>query len=653
MAISGRATMDFFESQAAARRRTAFLVFLFLLAVLLTMAGVYGAVVVAWNSVEKASPGWWHPRLFFSVIAFVTVIILGGTIYKIFDLRKGGPRVAELLGGVPVVPNTADPDERRLLNVVQEMAIASGLPVPGVYLLPRESGINAFAAGFAPQDAVVAVTRGALETLSRDQLQGVVAHEFSHILNGDMRLNIKLMGTIHGLLLLALIGRRILSSDDGGNRGVRIKSRGKGSGGIFLFAFLLMVVGYIGVFFGSLIRSAVSRQREFLADAAAVQFTRNPAGLAGALKKIARRPGGSLIGNPRAEAASHLFFVDALKDTFLRFFKSHPPLRERIRRIETVYPEVREAEKVAEIAEREKEKAVFEESLLSEAGIQALADSVHLDPRKFLDSVGNTQSFHVGHAQKMLADLPAPVAEATRDPLGAQALIFCLLLCEEEQDRDGTKEEEFAPGRAANREIARLRPFVAALGREHLLPLLDMAWPALKNLSNAQYREFRAGLQRLIDADRKIDLFEFTVRSLLTNRLDTLFGLTEPRRIRYRSLGQVQMELFELLSILSRRGNRSDREAGNAFQKAMEILFPGRSFSILAREKCSLSLLDRALSRLAETSFDLRRKILNACLLCIGADRRITVGEAELLRAIAEHLDCPIPPIRPGTLYAE
>mgnify|MGYP001169661575 CR=1 FL=1 len=646
MALPGRATMDFFESQASARRKTALLVVLFSLAVLLTIAGVYLAVVVACAAAGKVMQGWWHPWIFYNAVAWVAIVILGGTVYKIIDLWKGGSRVAELLGGVRVHPNTTDAGEQRLLNVVQEMAIASGVPVPAVYILPQEKGINAFAAGFTPQDAVVAVTRGCLQALSRDELQGVVAHEFSHILNGDMALNLRLMGVVNGLLVLALIGRTILDSKGRG----RSRGRSKGAGAIFLFAFLLMVVGYIGVFFGNLIKSAVSRQREFLADAAAVQFTRNPGGIAGALRKIAGWTGGSLVANPRAEEASHLFFGDGMKDRFLAFFRSHPPLRERIRRIEMAYPEAAPGRSSA--AGGGGDGNAVSEPLFADAGIQALAASVRLDPERFLASVGNTQAPHVAYAREMVTALPPAVVEAARDPLGAQSLVFCLLLCEKERTGEKTKDWEDRLDPAVGREIARLRPSAAGLGREHLLPLVDMAWPALRNLSKAQYGDFRVGLQRLIDADRKVDLFEFAVRSLLTNRLDAFFGLAKPRRIRYRVLDQVQVEVFELLSILARQGSRIERDAGDTFQKAMEALDAAKSHTILAREKCGLSLLDKTLARLAETSFDLRKRILNACLLCIVADRQVTIEEAELFRAVAENLDCPVPPVIPQTLPA-
>ncbi|HET8645656.1 MAG TPA: M48 family metallopeptidase, partial [Vicinamibacteria bacterium] len=305
--------MNFFESQDSARRRTRHLVFLFVLAVAAIVVSVWAAVGIAaqaaaakmetelpWNPWALESLGW--------VAAVTLVIVLTGSLYKTFALRSGGPAVARLLGARPLNPNTDDLKERRLMNVVEEMAIASGMAVPSVYVLDGEKGINAFAAGFAPADTVVAVTRGTLDYLSRDELQGVIGHELSHALNGDTRIKLKLMGVLHGILVIAILGRILVrvTSDTG-------RSRSRDSKGdprivIILFGLALLAIGYVGVFFGRLIKAAVSRQRELLADAAAVQFTRNPSGIAGALKKIGALAAGSKVENARAEEASHLFF---------------------------------------------------------------------------------------------------------------------------------------------------------------------------------------------------------------------------------------------------------------------------------------------------------------------------------------------------------
>ena len=215
------------------------------------------------------------------------------------------------------------------------MAIASGTPTPPVYMMQEEPGINAFAAGFTPSDAVVGVTRGCVGQLSRDELQGVIGHEFSHILNGDMRLNIRLMGVLFGILVVGLIGSILLRSSLYGSALQSRSSRGNSTQVLLIIGGVLMLVGFIGTLVGNLIKASVSRQREFLADASAVQFTRNPSGIAGALKKIGGFEAGSEMMNPHAPESSHMFFGRAVSSGFNSLFATHPPLEERIARLDS------------------------------------------------------------------------------------------------------------------------------------------------------------------------------------------------------------------------------------------------------------------------------------------------------------------------------
>src|SRR5208283_3801286 len=325
--------MDFFTQQDKTRRKTKLLVFYFAIAVAALIVAVYFASLVIFTGAqahyhrygEQPQFALWNPQLFLGVAIGVLAVILIGSGYKTMALAQGGSVVSEMMGGRLVKPNTNDPDERRLLNVVEEMAIASGVPVPQVYVMDEEDGINAFAAGHKPGDATVTVTRGCMKLLSRDELQGVIGHEFSHILNGDMRLNLRLMGIIFGILCLAIIGRVLLQTTRGGGR-----SRGQNP--LPLLGLLLLVIGYIGVFFGRLIQAAVSRQREFLADASSVQFTRNPEGITGALKKIGGLgETGSRLSHAHAEELSHMFFGNGVSEPFIGLLETHPPLVERIR----------------------------------------------------------------------------------------------------------------------------------------------------------------------------------------------------------------------------------------------------------------------------------------------------------------------------------
>ena len=274
---------------------------------------------------EQAQLVLWNPQLFLLAAVGTLAVIALGSGFKTLELAQGGSSVATMLGGRLVAPTTTDPDERKLRNVVEEMAIAAGVPVPQVYLLPEEQGINAFAAGHSTSDAVVAVTAGAVRLLTRDELQGVIGHEFSHILNGDMRLNLRLMGIVFGILCLAVIGRVLLYT--------RSRSS-KDKNPLPLLGLALIVIGWIGVFFGRLIQAAVSRQREFLADASSVQFTRNPAGLAARSRKIGGLSFGSKLEAAHAEEASHMFFGNGMSESFFHLMETHPPLAERIRAID-------------------------------------------------------------------------------------------------------------------------------------------------------------------------------------------------------------------------------------------------------------------------------------------------------------------------------
>ncbi len=314
--------MRFREHQDQARSATRRLLLLFLLTVLLTVAALNGVLALLWKLQVGGAFGF--PRWFFETNTVVaTTFILGGSWLEALQLRKGGAHVAQMVGGRELLV-AGDERERRLRNTVEEIAIASGLRAPRIFVLPRDDSINAFAAGWEQQDSVIAVTRGALERLTRDELQGVVAHEFSHILHGDARLNMRLIGHVWGLQLLFMLGRDLFDMTD---------ARGRRSAFVLL-GLGLMAVGSIGWLAGRLLKAAVSRQREFLADAAAVQFTRLPSGIGGALRKIAGQatPDAPRVRSSRAEAISHMLLAS---DIFIGggALATHPPLSERIRRI--------------------------------------------------------------------------------------------------------------------------------------------------------------------------------------------------------------------------------------------------------------------------------------------------------------------------------
>jgi Zn-dependent protease with chaperone function len=628
---------DFFQRQELARKKTGRLIACFAMAVFLIVVCIYLAVrgLYFWSRLESLDGPMpiWDPAMFVAVAVATLLLVICGSLYKTGQLSKGGFRVAEMLGGRRIPPGAGKPEERRLLNVVEEMAIASGVPVPDTYVMDRERGINAFAAGFGTDDAVICVTRGALHLLSRDELQGVVAHEFSHILNADSLINIRLMGWLHGILLISLTGEGII-------RGLgRTRSR---SGGVYIaLGFALYLLGGLGVFFGKLIKSAVSRQREYLADASAVQFTRNPSGLAGALKKIGGLAGEGRISHPRASEASHMYFSNGLPPNWLAAMATHPPLPERILqldpRFDGAFPAI-DVLPLPEPAPRPSGRKMPSPAGAVEVVSGAAAAAI-------LASVGAPIQEHAELARTLIAELPEKVRSATRDTAGACALMYLLLLDRNEAVR-GRQLERLraleAPAVFADLEKLALHLPIPPRLR---LPLVDLSLPALRQLSFDQYAAFKERVEELTAADGRLSLFEFTLRHVLLRHLGASFG--EPRRqvVQIYGIRGVLWECSCVLSLLARVGHRDEEEAEEAFFRGRRILRePGGEPGFLPAGECTVKALEQALDVLAAASPLIKRKLLAACLECLMHDRKVSAGEVELFRAVADALGCPVPP---------
>jgi len=520
---------NFFENQDRARKKTGRLVIFFVLAVLAIIAMLYALaiLVVGYQTHELSSAesvsrlGWWDPELLVQVGLLAIVIVGGGSLFKIAQLRGGGKAVAESLGGRLIHSDTRDRTERKIQNVVEEMAIASGTATPPVYILDDEGGINAFAAGFSPNDAVVGVTRGCAEQLSRDELQGVIAHEFSHIMNGDMRLNIHLIGIVHGILIIGIIGYFLLRG-----AGLSRHRGGRDNSGAALLAagFGLMIIGFLGTFFGNLIKASVSRQREYLADASAVQFTRNPDGIAGALKKIGGFETGSQIAHPNAPEASHMFFGRGIASGINSLFSTHPPLPERIRRLDPSF-------------DGDFAGAPAAGPSSSEAAVSGFAGA---PAATAVDQIGQATPAHLRHAAQLIASLPAEVVTSAHEAYGARAVIYALLI-DRDSDARRIQLDRLASHAdpAVHAETRKLLPLVERVGTGARLPLVDLAIPALRELSPSQYAAFKANVEELIAADQKIDVFELTLQRILLHRLAPEFEKARPARVKHRSLERV------------------------------------------------------------------------------------------------------------------
>ena len=593
--------MDFFDKQELARKRTRWLVIYFFLAVVGIILALHTAFCMALGQ------HWDDWPLLGITAAGVLIAVLIGSLVKIAELSQGGKVVAKMLGGTLVEPGSADSEERRLLNVVEEMALASGVPVPEVYVL-EEDAINAFAAGFGTSDAVVGVTRGCIHHLTRDELQGVIGHEFSHILNGDMRLNIRLMGLLNGILFLAIMGGilfRIAASSQPRNRSSDNKNGGSITAALFIAGVALYIVGWIGVFFGKLIKAAVSRQREYLADASAVQFTRNPNGLAGALTKIAQLT--SKLENPRAEEASHLFFGNGLSAPWLNLFATHPPIEDRI----------------AQIAPH------FEAS--------------HAEPIPPPLPATEPGEPHIAAAVSMLAGLPDFSRTATHDVRGACALVYALLADSEGEVLASIEVDN--PMRDSIREILSRRN---ELGSAQKFALVDIAIPSLRRLTPAEYSAFRANVKKLIEADGQVHLFEYTLQKILLRHLDAAFSKPAPRRVQYRRITPLLPDVCRIFSALANSDEADEAGWDQAFHAGVENLGQDATAYPFGREEqVNLAEFDASLDRLAEASPAIKRSLLNACAAVVLYDGTVNDLQFELLRAIAETLDCPIPPSVP------
>lgn len=625
--------MDFFTAQDNARRRTGRLVLFFLLAVIsliiLTNILVMGTLgYFHADSLKIGSPSPFNWQIFFAVGALVLLIVAGGTLYKIRALSGGGDAVAAMFGAEPIFADDPDLDHQKLVHVVEEMAIASGTPVPQVYIL-KESGVNAFAAGFSTSDAIIAVTKSAIRQLNREQLQGVIAHEFSHILNGDMRLNIRLVGVLHGILLLGLIGYQILRGSG------RSRRSSKGSGGLMLLALGLMVIGYAGTFFGKLIKSAVSRQREFLADAAAVQFTRNPDGIGKALIKIGAAKDGSLLLNPKSEEFSHAFFSQGVTVIFESLFATHPPLAERIRRIlpdwDGSFPQETIYEKSSKTTASPVPKPVHETAM----GLTGAA---------VIEQIGRPDTANLNRARILLRNMPEVFRKATRDPFAARAVLLYLVLDQNEEVRSRQLEQLKKTGdRGVYPETLRLLRTGGDLSRELRLPLVEMALPTLRRLSKEQSRLFLNNLNRLILADGKITLFEWCLHKIVSQHIEEYFG----KPIAPPSIGdlkEVKKDCAVVLSTLVHATRHQGLKESDVFNDATKEL-GHTDLELIPSKDLNLAALDRSLKNIKRLKPQPKAKLIRACVACVLADGHIESVEAELLRGMAATLSVPMPPL--------
>ncbi len=711
--------MKFREHQALAKRNTKLLILLMTIGTLVLFTEVYlvanTVYTIVYNDQNVSLPDYeldaagnylpvsspdvpaptykpwygWNPLVAIGSALAVFLLVGGTSYFKISQFRQGGKVVADMLGGRRVSRSTKDPCEKVLLNIVDEMAIASGVPTPPVYVLP-ERGINAFAAGYSPDDAVVAVTEGTFEQLSRDELQGVVAHEFSHVLSGDMRLNIRLTGLIAGILAIALVGQILFRMAWFMGAGRRSSKEEGGMRAALMAAGLaLWIIGALGALFGTLIKFAICRQREYLADASAVQFTRDPDGLRGALAKIAGYDGAGHRAAKRAGEFSHFYFAEGVSG-FGSMMATHPPLAERIRRVSGLSEKFGEVGSpsgatsnltIKQMVTRKPEPAPKKKqagkgpipgipAIPGMPGVSGMAgggaataaigmgvlaglgsptgEANAAQVAKAVDHIGRPAPEHIAYARAMIEAMPESLRAQADSTVGSRALVYGLLMLDDDDPAvrkiqqatllKRVKREELVPLSDVQKELLALPP-------SSRLALLDLATPTLREMTKREYTDFDAVVSELIAADGKISLYEWAVQQLLDRRVASAFRKVEDYR-RDRKLIEFAAEVTTVLSLFSRIGADDEPAAVDAYAKA-RVHLPQ---SVLVGElqdakKCSLGMISPVLAPLRRVREDERVKLVQAAAEAVLADGKVTLEEAELLRAVAAGLDCPMPPI--------
>ncbi|EHR6734701.1 M48 family metallopeptidase [Vibrio parahaemolyticus] len=613
--------MDFFHHQDTARQRTGLLVMLFTLAVL-AITGLVSVMSIGIYFYFTGEPFTTQSIISYCLLSFVGVLLVVSisSFIRLSELNANGGRgVAESIGGKLISTDTSNAKHRQLLNVVEEMSIASGIPVPPVYVMTEEHGINAFAAGMSIDDAVIGVTQGALDAFSRDELQGVIAHEFSHILNGDMRLNTRLIGALFGITCIAHFGHLILDNSNSTRHVSRSSSdSNKGFAVIILIAIVCLVLGWLGTLFGNMIKAAISRQREFLADASAVQFTRNDQGIAGALKKIGSNVQGSTLNTKASDEMSHMMFGQSKLSGFSSLFATHPPLDERIRRIEPnwdgIYAQHSHAQSTAFDNEQVSGFAVGGGSPASQSA----------SPSEQLSETG----------QQLISQLPPELVDIAREPYSARFIAFALIFDGSDIQREMIK--SYVPLASQST----LLPWLDYDLPLHLrFPLLELALPALKSLSEAQKISLCKVLRELSETDNQYSLAEWCVINLLEKQLLASFGFIK----QHKTLKQLEESVFWLLRELAWVSHSQADKAQRAYHCALAHLgFPEVK---LEPANSNWHLSRAALELLLQLKPKDRRMFVKACRLAIESDGEITVAEGELYRVIACFLEVPEPPL--------
>ncbi len=645
--------MNFFQHQEYARSKTRWLLFVYFLAVIAIVIALdaiflvvkyftkseYSHTLVFPTDIKGVIEADANSLLLFSlgIIVFIGL----ASLFRMMTLHGGGGKVASALGGTVVEANHPDRSVRRLVNIVEEMAVASGLPVPQVYVLEQESGINAFAAGHQPEDAAVAVTRGALEVFNRDELQGVLGHEFSHILNGDMRMNMRLLGPLFGISLIGMMGNILLRST------ARSKARSsrQSSGGALLVLFLgagLTIIGYIGQLAGRMIKAAISRQREYLADASAVQFTRNKDGIGGALKKIAAWQHGSVLADPGTEEVSHMLFANGMQKQFSSLLATHPPIENRLQRMGIRFDQQELAKLAVKIKQFSTNASQQRSSAIDEGMQEHFVDhSVSGFANEYEDSF-NDES--LTSARILLNDIPDKIRVEAESDKTVREVILALLLNSESEIKEQQLKVIRSAGAGINLpRVIEVRQQLDDLSQNLRLPILDLGFPAVRHMTRQTRWDFYNLVERLILLDGQVNSFEYMLSRLLLQMLEENRNPDSSSGKKQIKLHRLQYHLRTLFSVVAIFGHDNEQHAIRAYIAGMDNLFGSQQWPEYYLPVDWVAHFDAALSTLDRVRPLIKEEIINSLMVVIGFDHDYRIEEYEMLRVISALLHCPMP----------
>ena len=693
-------TTQFFERQETQRKYTGWLVGAFVAAMLLVVLVINLVVIFGLG----ASPAevWRHEP---SVVVWITVIALGTMLiaswHRSSQMREGGPAVARALGGVQVNANDGDLKRQRLVNIVEEMAIAARIRKPQVFVLPDEAGINAFAAGYSPDEAAVAVTQGALDAFDRDQLQAVIGHEFSHILNGDMKINMRLTAWIFGLCVIADVARRFMNKRGGGKSAARIK----------LIAFGVFLAGSAGAFAGRLLQAAVSRRREHLADASAVQFTRNPQALQSAFIVMAASASGTRLEHEHAIGVSHMFFAGSSPAWITKFnaswFATHPPLEERVRAIDArvtplkfrslvseerrkIVARTAAATAAAPAAEPTAEGDVASESskALQFSPVAAMAAPLPATASRARAPAGAAAApatssadgdMHLTLEKPILAEtlptgvrmvagraLPPDVlrnrlsqdqqaaignfvARVESSGIAVQATFVATMLASEPA-KWRTQLTRLAPllGIELFKETQAQVARVGELAPSSRLPLLVDLFSLLDNMQPADRKRLRAIARAFAPTVATGDMLRFSLTRMIEKRLAKAKDEAAPV-----PLHEQAPMVCELYAALAQCRFGAGKQGQNAYRAGLMGMLPPTKWAPYSEQPITPVALDAALAAVAQIHPTGRRSLSEGMARVIAVGGRLTVPQVDLLRGICMVVDCPVPLIPIDVVFEE